>query len=191
MPDKKNLKTNRMKTYFVSAAKTIIAEQGVENLSVRSVAENAGYSYATIYNYYKDLDSLLWDVKKSFTEDLIQSLGGKEVNQTIQDIGNAFQAYAKFFVENPTLFRFFFQWPISSESEHAQETLDLFARISNMSSTTSHFHLDGEKGKTVFKTCLYTLHGLLLLFYSANGMEIQTFWDDFNSSMNLIMKPNN
>lgn len=183
MPDKKNLKTNRMKTYFVSAAKMIIAEQGVENLSVRSVADNAGFSYATIYNYYKDLDSLLWDVKKSFTEDLIQSLAGKEVDQKNQDvdINKAFQAYAEFFINNPKLFRFFFQWPISSESEHAQETLGLFARISNMSGTTLAFQ------STVFKTCLYTLHGLLLLFYSANGMETQTFWDDFHATMSLIL----
>lgn len=187
MLDKKELKTNRMKTYFVSAAKTIISKQGVEKLSVRNVADNAGYSYATIYNYYKDLDSLLWDVKKSFTEDLIHSLVEKEVDNQNQDIIKGFQVYAEFFVNNPNLFRFFFLWPISCESEHAQETLDLFANIFDMSSTSLAFQFDIKEKETVFKTCIYTLHGLLLLFYSANGMEIKAFWDDFYSSMGLIL----
>lgn len=188
MQDKKNLKSNRMKAYFISAAKEIIAIKGVESLSVRNVADSAGYSYATIYNYYKDLDSLLWDVKKSFTEDLIKSISGTRPGQTNQGILNAFKAYAEFFVNNPKLFRFFFQWPLSSQSEHAQETLELFTQVFAMSNTAPAFQSDKGKEATVYKACLYALHGLLLLYFSANGMDIQTFWDDFYLSMNLIIK---
>jgi AcrR family transcriptional regulator len=185
MPDKKQLKANRMKSYFVAAAKAIIETQGVENLSVRQVADQAGYSYATIYNYYKDVDSLLWEVKKSFSVDLMHSIAETMENDAGSDIRSAFQAYVAFFMEKPNLFRFFFQWPIAAESEHAQEALKTFGRIF---STSSASFPDQVNETAVFKLCLYAVHGLLLLFHSANGMSTQEFWDDFHTSLQLILK---
>ncbi|MDP4092633.1 MAG: TetR/AcrR family transcriptional regulator, partial [Bacillota bacterium] len=56
----KELQKSRMKKYFIDAAKEILVNEGVSNVSVRKVGEVTGYSYATIYNYFKNLDHLLW-----------------------------------------------------------------------------------------------------------------------------------
>lgn len=44
---------------FVNAASEIMDEEGVENLTLRKVAQRAGYNSATLYNYFKDLDHLI------------------------------------------------------------------------------------------------------------------------------------
>ncbi len=44
---------------FLNSAKGIIDEEGISGISARKVGERAGYSYATIYNYYKDLNELI------------------------------------------------------------------------------------------------------------------------------------
>ncbi len=188
MQDRKTIRTNRMKAYFIDAAKAIIADQGVEKLSVRNVADQAGFSYATLYNYYKDLDGLLWEVKKSFTEDLMQSLekAGKEAENW--DTRKGLEAYADFFLEQPALFRFFFQWPLSANHDGAKETLALFGQISQMSANgagqNSH-----ENGTETFKAGLYIVHGLLLLFYSGNGMGKDAFREELGTALALIFTP--
>ena len=57
--DKKSILEQRMKGYFIQAAMEILRGEGIKDLSVRNVAEKAGYSYATLYNYFKDLNELL------------------------------------------------------------------------------------------------------------------------------------
>lgn len=39
--------------YFVDATAEIIEEEGVENVTIRKVADRAGYNSATIYNYFQ------------------------------------------------------------------------------------------------------------------------------------------
>ena len=50
--EKKELKRQRIRTYFLEAAKEIIINEGYESVSVRKVADIAGYSYAIYINQY-------------------------------------------------------------------------------------------------------------------------------------------
>ena len=56
------IKANRVKSYFIEAAKEIIIKEGPENVSVRKIANLSGYSYGSIYNYYTELNELMVDV---------------------------------------------------------------------------------------------------------------------------------
>lgn len=56
--DKKKKQRDRMIRVFVDAAKEIIEIDGISSLSARNVGDKAGYSYATIYNYFKDMKEL-------------------------------------------------------------------------------------------------------------------------------------
>lgn len=59
MESNKTKRKNRTLIYFIEAAKDIIKEEGMEALTIRKVADRAGYNSATIYNYFTDLDQLL------------------------------------------------------------------------------------------------------------------------------------
>ena len=42
--------------HFIKVTKQMILESGIDNTSVRNVAETAGYFYATIYNHFGDME---------------------------------------------------------------------------------------------------------------------------------------
>lgn len=52
------LKRKRIMIYFIEAAEKLIRQDGLESLSIRKIAAEAGYNSATIYNYFNDLDQL-------------------------------------------------------------------------------------------------------------------------------------
>lgn len=51
-------KRKRIMTYFVEATRNLIQTEGVDGLSIRKIANAAGYNSATIYNYFRDLEHL-------------------------------------------------------------------------------------------------------------------------------------
>ncbi|MBD8520382.1 TetR/AcrR family transcriptional regulator [Lysinibacillus sp. FSL R7-0073] len=57
---KKEIQRSRMWKYFVDATAEIIEEEGVENVTIRKVADKAGYNSATIYNYFSEISHLLF-----------------------------------------------------------------------------------------------------------------------------------
>lgn len=48
-----------MLIFFIEAAQEIMAKEGIEAITLRKVADLAGYNGATLYNYFKDLDHLI------------------------------------------------------------------------------------------------------------------------------------
>ncbi len=47
-------------TYFIDATNEIIENEGIESVTIRKVANLAGYNSATIYNYFENLDHLIF-----------------------------------------------------------------------------------------------------------------------------------
>ena len=54
----KERQKRRTLSYFIEAAQKIIAEDGIQGVSIRKVADQAGYNSATLYNYFEDVDEL-------------------------------------------------------------------------------------------------------------------------------------
>ncbi len=59
MRDKKSQKKNMM-LKFINAAEEIIEESGFSSVKIRDVAKKAGFNSATLYNYFENLDHLLF-----------------------------------------------------------------------------------------------------------------------------------
>ena len=53
------LKKKRIMNFFMDAAEKIARKDGIENLSIRNIADEAGYNSATLYNYFENLDQLI------------------------------------------------------------------------------------------------------------------------------------
>ncbi len=74
----KEIKKKRMVSYFIDAAQQIIAKDDFEGITLRNVADLAGYNSATLYNYFKDLDHLLLFASlkylKSYTLECVEKL---------------------------------------------------------------------------------------------------------------------
>lgn len=60
MPTKNKLiKKQRVIQYFLDAAAEIATETGIGSITIRSVADRAGYNSATLYNYFENLEQLI------------------------------------------------------------------------------------------------------------------------------------
>ncbi|WP_042354543.1 TetR/AcrR family transcriptional regulator [Bacillus rubiinfantis] len=63
---KKEMQLSRMWKYFVDATAEIIEEEGVDNVTIRKVADKAGYNSATIYNYFSEISHLIFFASMKF-----------------------------------------------------------------------------------------------------------------------------
>lgn len=106
----KEFKRQRMMGYFIDAAIEILDNEGLEAVSARKVAEKAGYSYATIYNYFEDINHLLWHCAPVYVSRLNQQLQPEALpGPSGRDrLRQAIRLYARFFVRHPHGFRFMF-----------------------------------------------------------------------------------
>jgi AcrR family transcriptional regulator len=84
--------------------------EGLKSVSVRKIADRAGYSYATMYNYFKDVQELIFLCVKDFQEEcreLVES-GTKHSTPGPESIKAKAGLYIRYFVEYPGIFELFF-----------------------------------------------------------------------------------
>ena len=108
--DKLNIKKRRVMMYFIEATQELILNEGIENLSIKEIADTAGYNTATIYNYFEDLEELILyssiDYLKIYLKDL-----KSEINSNMKAI-EMYETIYKVFVhhsfEKPEIFHTLF-----------------------------------------------------------------------------------
>ena len=108
--DIREMQRQQMREHFVGIAKTMVVEEGVDSVSVRKIADIAHCSYPTIYNYFRDMNELLWHVVASLLGDMYDSFRDfEEQNQyDTVDLKSLCRRYTEYFYHNPHLFTFFF-----------------------------------------------------------------------------------
>lgn len=57
---KKEIQVKRMMSHFINATIELINEIGIEKITIRKVAERADFNSATLYNYFENLDHLIF-----------------------------------------------------------------------------------------------------------------------------------
>jgi AcrR family transcriptional regulator len=76
----KEIQRKRMLTYFIEAAKKIIEEDGLQAVTIRKVADIAGYNSATLYNYFENLNHLIFFASMKYLNEYAESLLSFTVN---------------------------------------------------------------------------------------------------------------
>lgn len=132
----------------VIAAREVIAEQGVENLSLRDVARKLGVSHQAPYKHYASRDHLLAEVMRRCFEGFAAHLDARppvdDPETDLEALGLRYLSYAR---ERPLEYRLMFgtPWPASAEhpdlvrdASHAFDILrQVLRRLHAGSATTS------------------------------------------------------
>ncbi|MBN1797335.1 MAG: TetR/AcrR family transcriptional regulator [Spirochaetales bacterium] len=123
---RKEIKEQRVKGYFIQAAKEILKGEGLVCVSTRNVADRAGYSYATLYNYFKDIKDLVFECAKEFIDEVRDFVKNETVGLTagIERIQVKLKAYLNYFIQYPGIFELFFLERVSSMGNN-QKTVEL------------------------------------------------------------------
>lgn len=53
------IKKERMMSYFIQAVTTLSLNKPIDQITLREIADTAGYNSATLYNYFRNLDELI------------------------------------------------------------------------------------------------------------------------------------
>ena len=92
--------------YFVEATVEIIEEEGIKHVTIRKVADRAGYNSATIYNYFSELSHLIFfasmKMLKSYTDDVTIYIN--EGKNSYEKYMLAWICFCKHSFERPDLF---------------------------------------------------------------------------------------
>lgn len=110
MVTNKAIQEQRMKGYFIQATKDILKGEGLKGVSVRNVAQQAGYSYSTIYNYFKDVNDLVFVCISDFQQECASFVADQAQSSApgIDRLKKLVVGYVNFFVEYPGLFELFY-----------------------------------------------------------------------------------
>jgi len=168
---KKEIQEQRIKGYFIEAAKEMLKGEGLKSISVRNIAERAGYSYTTLYNYFKDLNELIFLCVKDFQnecEAFIKEEINKEPRGT-EKIKAITKAYIKYFVQYPGIFELFFIEKISNIGSK-QPTTELISTfldrlcIEEWDYCINQEIISKEKAGMVMRQLRFFTTGVLLLY---------------------------
>lgn len=193
--DKNEIKRERIKSFFLDATKKVILEEGVENVTIRKVADIAGYSYATIYNYFSDLNELLWETKLLMIKDLIEIVNSR-INVKKFDsngIKKVFKTYISYYFENPNVFRFFYLHQLV-KPEELTNSIESQPDFDQMWKITFKEFLD--KGifsltdlEVISKIFIYSMHGMLTLNFSYNmDLSHDAIFKDLDLIVDFLLK---
>ena len=67
--ERERIKQQRIMKYFIQSTSKIIQEEGISAVTIRKVANSAGYTSATLYNYFDNLSHLIFLANMTYLED--------------------------------------------------------------------------------------------------------------------------
>jgi AcrR family transcriptional regulator len=159
-----------LKSALRSAASSMLAERGVETISLREIAQTAGVSHTAAYRHYADKEAVMADLAEAGFRDLNAAMrdvvaatrGG--VTRKLQAAGGA---YVRFGVEQPHLLQLMFGAAIGDWQRYpalVEASAALYAKLTEIIKSGQ------EKGKfragdpaDLALTAWSLVHGLTLL----------------------------
>ncbi len=175
--DKRKIQKQRMKKYFVNAAKEIIKKEGLKELTARKVGEKAGYSYATIYNYFDDLNTLIAYCAFDFLEDCYEFIIRHKDNSqdSIQQIITDGLAYFKYFANKPNIFQVVFledleRIPKELIEYNKKPSIALLLK-DNLVECAKEGHIEESNIELLGNLITSSIHGKLLFYIKNRNIE--------------------
>ncbi|WP_232319154.1 TetR/AcrR family transcriptional regulator [Sporosarcina ureae] len=117
MMKKREIKVKRMLEFFIEATEKVIEEEGIEHVTARKIAELAGYTSSTIYNYFEELNHLIFFGSLRFLDDYIDDLSiymDKE-EEPFEKYLSSWECFCKHSFNNPQIYNMIFISDLGSE----------------------------------------------------------------------------
>jgi AcrR family transcriptional regulator len=188
----KEIQEKRMKEYFIQATKSILKGEGLKSLNVRNIADQAGYSYATLYNYFKDVNDLVFLCVEDFQEECELFVAGqtKDIPDGKGKLKATILGYINYFVEYPGIFELFYLAKVG-DFGNKQTTVNLISNSldkvceSDWNYCLSYNLVQVEKVESIKSQLRYLVVGLLLYYLNRRRPES---YSEFINQANIQIK---
>lgn len=102
-----------MRRLIVDAATQILLDEGIDQVSIRRIAERIEYSPGTMYLYFADKDDILYDAHlEAFSAFLDAESAVNSVPDPLDRLFALGEAYVRFALENPRKYELMFLTPV-------------------------------------------------------------------------------
>ncbi len=135
----KEIQRKRMMTYFIEAADNLIEEGGIEEVSLRKVARKAGYNSATLYNYFENLDHLIFYAAMKYIKDYALAISNYLVDaeNAMDRFLKVWECFCDYSYDKPEIYNAIFFPKLDKDMEHyVREYYEFFPEELNSQSST-------------------------------------------------------
>ncbi len=156
-----------------AAARTLLAEKGLEGVTIRAIAEKIDYSVRTVYLYYKDKEALLDEMRREGFEQLATEMGTIRDCDARTALFKLGKVYLRFAEENPELYKLMFQnriepYPLDPATEGLSSQI-LKQTVLNLMASRKE---NPEGAESAAFACWSLVHGMASLFSTGIYKEI-------------------
>ncbi len=127
--DNKTIQKMRIMGYFVEATNKLLEEEGLDNITIRKVADIAGYNSATIYNYFENLDHLIFFASMKYLKEYVLDLPNftKDSKNSLDKYLRVWKCFCYHSYKNPLIYsKIFFNKFSSSLKDTITEYYSIF-----------------------------------------------------------------
>lgn len=182
-------KNELVRNGFIQAAKVIILHEGVDSVTVRKVAQDSGYSYATIYHYFDDLNALLLAAKESMVKDVAAhfSTGDRTPFQSVADLKRSNRAYVQYYLDRQNVYHFFYSYRFENAATPNYELEFQDGWVFAYQTFVRNGLLKPQDVIITAKTVIYAIQGLLALYFSSNGPTQEKLFQDMDDIADYLL----
>ena len=178
---KKEIQEQPKRGYFIEATKQILRGEGIKSISVRNIADQAGYSYATMYNYFKDVKELIFECVLDFQEECTKQIKMDAENSPsgTEKINSITKSYMKYFVQYPGIFELFFLEGVSDIGSKQSTTKLIYTFLDRLCEDEWNYCVrekifTPEESKIKAEQIKYVVTGLLLFYINRRDPNTYT-----------------
>lgn len=192
--DKKEKKHKRTQEYFAATAKDMIIRDGMAGISVRKVAEEAGYSLGTVYNHFKNLDELLWLTRNMMIDDIATYMENNcpPSVENRDDVVAIFRMFIQFFIEKPHSYEFIYFYKLDRCDKKIPSLSDkpeFNQRFTPLVTYLISYGIPPEQVMVVIKTIIFTINGLLTLYIAGNdSMTEEMMFQELEATISILLR---
>lgn len=86
---------------LIKAAHDLVREEGYESLTIRKLAERAGYATMSVYSYFPDKHAILLEIAQDAFTELARRMERSAPDDPLESLKALMRAYSEFGLENP------------------------------------------------------------------------------------------
>lgn len=172
--ERKAKEKEELKALILRAARKLFVEKGIDQTTIRNIANAIEYSVGTVYVYYKDKNDILYDLHTQG----FKQLGGEmrvlfNVADPMERLKAMGRVYLRFAIENPDMYDLMFNMKAPMdflESMHKEDWNEGKATFDVLRSTVkecmSKGHFKGHELEPLAFTIWGLVHGMASLHSS-------------------------